>query len=212
MVYSPALGISMVFDFMSKTASKQTTPDPSSPEAAPTPPAAPPPAEPAATAPAGDGETESLSARAAKADEHWERLVRVSADFDNYRKRAAREKHEAIKFANESLITKLIPVLDSFDAALAGAPASSDAAADALRAGLALVQQQFKAVLAEAGVEEVDATGQAFDPTWHEAVSQQDSADVLEGHVLQQLRKGYKLRDRLLRPATVIVARKPAAA
>jgi molecular chaperone GrpE len=212
MVYSPALGISMVFDFMSKTASKQTTPDPSSPEAATTPPTAPPTAETAATAPAGDGETDSLSARTAKADEHWERLVRVSADFDNYRKRAAREKHEAIKFANESLITKLIPVLDSFDAALAGAPASSDAAADALRAGLALVQQQFKAVLAEAGVEEVDATGQAFDPTWHEAVSQQDSADVLEGHVLQQLRKGYKLRDRLLRPATVIVARKPAAA
>ena len=73
------------------------------------------------------------------------------------------------------------------------------------------MQQQFKAVLTEAGVEEVDATGQPFDPHWHEAVAQQDSAELPEGQVLQQLRKGYKLRDRLLRPASVIVARKPTA-
>lgn len=169
-----------------------------------------PPTVAAGEAVAGDGDLESLKARAAKADEHWERLLRVSADFDNYRKRAAREKQDAIKFANESLITKLIPVLDSFDAAVAGAPTAADSAVEALRTGLALVQQQFKGILTEAGVEEVDATGQEFNPTWHEAVAQQDSAAVPEGHVLQQLRKGYKLRDRLLRPASVIVARKSA--
>ena len=72
-----------------------------------------------------------------------------------------------------------------------------------------MVQQQFKTALADAGLEEVDATGQVFDPNWHEAISQQESAETPEGHVLQQLRKGYKLRDRLLRPATVIVAKHP---
>jgi molecular chaperone GrpE len=74
-----------------------------------------------------------------------------------------------------------------------------------------MIQQQLKSALAETGLEEVDAAGQPFDPALHEAVSQQESGDVPEGHVLQQLRKGYKLRDRLLRAATVIVAKKPAA-
>jgi molecular chaperone GrpE len=134
------------------------------------------------------------------------------ADFDNFRKRAAREKQDAIKYANESLITKLLPVLDSFEAALIAASDAKDETAEALRTGVAMVLQQLKSVLAEAGVEEVDATGQAFDPNWHEAVSQQESAETPEGHVLQQLRRGYKLRDRLLRPASVIVAKHPATA
>jgi molecular chaperone GrpE len=195
--------------FMSKTALKQATPAPPTPAAAP----AGPDASAAAAATPGPEEMdlEALKEQAAKAAEHWDRFLRVSADFDNFRKRAHREKQEAIKYANESLITKCIPILDSFDAALAAPPAPADSVAEALRAGLALVQQQFKAVLTEAGVEEVDATGQPFDPHWHEAVAQQDSAELPEGQVLQQLRKGYKLRDRLLRPASVIVARKPTA-
>ena len=73
-----------------------------------------------------------------------------------------------------------------------------------------MIQQQLKNVLAETGLEEIDAAGKPFDPAMHEAVSQQESADVPEGHVLLQIRKGYKLRDRLLRPAAVIVAKKPA--
>jgi molecular chaperone GrpE len=74
-----------------------------------------------------------------------------------------------------------------------------------------MIQQQLKSALAETGLEEIDATGKPFDPTLHEAVSQQESADVPEGNVLQQIRKGYKLKERLLRPATVIVAKHPAA-
>jgi len=73
-----------------------------------------------------------------------------------------------------------------------------------------MIFQQLKKVLTESGLEEVDASGQTFDPNLHEAVSQQESKEVPEGNVLQQLRKGYKLRDRLLRPATVVVAKKPA--
>ena len=74
-----------------------------------------------------------------------------------------------------------------------------------------MIQQQLKSVLTETGLEEIDAAGKLFDPNFHEAVSEQESADVAEGHVLQQLRKGYKFKDRLLRPATVVVAKKPAA-
>ena len=154
-------------------------------------------------------EYEELRGRAAKADEHWDRLVHTTADFENFRKRAAREKQDAIRYANESLITRLLPALDSLDAALSAAQKAGDPATVALAQGVGLVQQQFKAALAEAGLEEVDATGQVFDPNWHEAISQQDSTDVPEGQVLQQLRKGYKLRDRLLRPATVVVAKHP---
>jgi molecular chaperone GrpE len=152
---------------------------------------------------------EELKVRAEKADDHWGRLVRTSADFDNFKKRAAREKQDAIRYANEGLLEKLVPVLDNFDAALSAAQTSSADGAQSLQTGVAMIFQQLKKVLTESGLEEVDATGQAFDPNLHEAVSQQESKDVPEGNVLQQLRKGYKLRDRLLRPATVVVAKKP---
>ncbi len=154
---------------------------------------------------------EEMQAKAAKADEHWERLLRTTADFDNYKKRAAREKQDAIKYANESLVGKIIPVLDNFEMALAAAQSSSADGLKSLQDGVAMIQTQLKSVLTEAGLEDIDATGKPFDPNLHEAVSQQESATVAEGHVLQQLRKGYKLRERLLRPATVIVAKAPAA-
>jgi molecular chaperone GrpE len=153
---------------------------------------------------------EELKERSAKADENWDRLLRTTADFENFKKRAAREKQEAIRFANEALIEKLIPVLDNFDMALAAAQSSSTDAGQSLQAGIAMIHQQLKNSLAEAGMEEVNATGQAFDPNVHEAVSQRETDDTPEGQVIQQLRKGYKLRDRLLRPASVIVAKKPA--
>jgi len=152
---------------------------------------------------------EDLKARAEKADEHWDRLVRATADFDNFKKRAAREKQDAIRYANEGLLEKLVPVLDNFDAALSAAQNSPAGSAQSLQTGVAMIFQQLKKVLTDSGLEEVDATGQAFDPNLHEAVSQQESKEVPEGNVLQQLRKGYKLRERLLRPATVVVAKKP---
>jgi molecular chaperone GrpE len=154
-----------------------------------------------------------LKARAAKADEHWDRLLRIAADFENFKKRAARERQEAAQAATAALVNKLLPVLDHFEmaqAAAQNAPAPQAGMA-ALHNGISMVQQQLKGILAETGLEEVDASGRPFDPAWHEAVSQLEAAGVPEGQVLQQIRKGYKLRDRLLRPATVIVAKKPAA-
>ena len=152
---------------------------------------------------------EALKAGTAKAKEYWDKLLRTTADFDNYKKRAARERQDAVKFANEGIIGTLIPVLDNFEMALAATAGSQNAAIQSLQSGVAMIHQQLKKALSDAGLEEVDASNQPFDPNFHEAVSQQESADVPEGHVLQQLRKGYKLRDRLLRPATVVVAKKP---
>jgi molecular chaperone GrpE len=154
-----------------------------------------------------------LQTRAAKADEHWERLLRTTADFDNFKKRAARERTEAAQFANASLLQKLIPILDNFEMAQTAAQTAqaTPEGIASLRSGIAMIQQQLKSALTESGLEEVDATGKPFDPTFHEAVSQQETADLPEGQVAQQLRKGYKFRDRLLRPATVIVAKAPAA-
>jgi molecular chaperone GrpE len=153
---------------------------------------------------------EDLKDRAAKADENWQRLLRTSADLDNYKKRAARERDEAVKFANESLIKKLVPVLDNFEMALAATAQNQAGTTQSLQTGVTMIHQLLKNALLESGLEEVDSTGKTFDPNWHEAVSQQETTEVAEGQVLQQLRKGYKLRDRLIRPATVIVAKKPA--
>ncbi len=104
---------------------------------------------------------------------------------------------------------KLIPVLDTFEMALNAANAENGA--QSLQAGVGMIQSQLKNVLAEAGLEEIDATNKPFDPNFHEAVAQKETAEVPEGHVAQQLRKGYKFRDRLVRAASVVVAKKPAA-
>jgi molecular chaperone GrpE len=186
-------------------------PEPAEPAAGPAEPAVAEPLVPVEPATITAEQLEELKGRAAKADENWERLLRTTADFENFKKRAAREKQEAIKFANESLLQKLVPVLDTFDRAVSATQNGQTDAVKSLQTGVSMVFQQLKQALAEAGLEEVDATGKIFDPNLHEAVSQKETADAPEGQVVQQLRKGYKLRERLLRPATVIVAKAPAA-
>ena len=184
---------------MSKTKTDLPKPETAAAVPAPLPPPAPAPLE-------------ELKTRAAKADEHWERLLRTTADFDNFKKRAAREKTEAAQYANFSLIQKLLPVLDNFEMALTAAQTAQGDKLASFQSGVAMIQQQLKAALTETGLEEIDAAGQPFDPNLHEAISEQESTEVAEGTVLQQLRKGYKLKDRLVRPATVMVAKKPFAA
>ncbi|HKI67961.1 MAG TPA: nucleotide exchange factor GrpE, partial [Verrucomicrobiae bacterium] len=160
------------------------------------------------------GQLTELQARAAKADENWQRLLRTMADFENFKRRAAREKQDAVKYANEALIQKLLPILDNFDMALAATQSGQNSnpsdTVQNLQTGVSMILQQFRTALTDAGLEEVDAANQVFDPNLHEAISQQETVEVPEGHVVQQLRKGYRLRDRLLRPASVIVAKQPA--
>jgi molecular chaperone GrpE len=169
------------------------------------------PADAAASSELTPEQLAELQNRAAKAGEHWDHLLRVTADLENFKKRAARERLEAAQFANAALLQKLLPILDNFEMALAAAKNSQGASLDSLQAGISMIQQQLQTVLTESGLEELDATGKPFDPAVHEAISQQESESVPEGHVLQQIRKGYKLRERLLRPSAVIVAKKPAA-
>ena len=134
---------------------------------------------------------------------------RSAAELDNYRKRTARDLSETVKYANASLLESLLPVLDNFDYGMTAARAESEGSN--LYLGLSMVLRQVQDFLKDNGVEEIPTAGAAFDPKFHEAVSQQASDTVPEGGILSQTRKGYKLRDRLLRPASVIVSSGPVA-
>lgn len=154
-------------------------------------------------------EIEQLRAQAAKAKEFQEMLLRTAAELENYKKRVAREKQDAAKYMNEGILQKLIPVLDNFEMASAATGSNQNASVQSLQTGVNMILTQLKNALGEAGLEAIDAVGQKFDPNIHEALSQQETTDVPEGQVVQQLRRGYKLRDRLLRPAAVVVSKSP---
>jgi molecular chaperone GrpE len=162
----------------------------------------------ASPAQAAPGAEDPLKSETEKARHYYDQWVRTAADLENYKKRAARERQEAIRFANENLVEKLIPIVDNFDMAVA-ATSAPNASLQSVQAGVSMIYQQLKNILSEAGLEEIDASNKPFDPNWHEAVSQQTTNEAPEGQVVQQLRKGYKLRDRLIRPAGVVVAKKP---
>ena len=130
--------------------------------------------------------------------------MRTQADFENYRKRSIREKEEAVKYANAVLIERLIPLLDNFEFGLQAARAEGS---QGVILGFEMVAKQFQEFLASVGVEPVEAEGQPFDPNLHEAVGHEPSETVPEGVVIRQLRKGYKLRDRLIRAANVFVSK-----
>ena len=134
--------------------------------------------------------------------------MRTAADFDNYRKRATREKEDAIRYANASLLGDLLPLLDNFELGLDAA--RSAPGADAILQGLGMVAKQFRDFLSSSGLEEIKTDGAVFDPNVMEAVGHETDGSVPEGKVLRQTRRGYKLRDRLLRPASVVVSKGPA--
>ncbi|MFM2199311.1 MAG: nucleotide exchange factor GrpE [Verrucomicrobiota bacterium] len=141
---------------------------------------------------------EQLEAEAAK----WKELsLRTAAEMDNLRKRTAREREEAIRYANQRLLEELLPVIDNFEM---GMMAAAQDTSSMIYIGMDMVRKQLNEFLSAQGVDEIPATGQ-FDPNLHDAVSQEPS-DQPEGEIIRISRKGYKLRDRLLRPASVVVA------
>ena len=137
-----------------------------------------------------------------------DRVLRLQADFENYRKRMDREKKDWIAFASEKLVLELLPVLDHFELGLADS--AKNGAPAAFIDGFQLVCNQLRAALEKAGVQAIDAEGAAFDPHLHEAITQLPSADVPADHVVAQTRRGYKLGDKLLRAAQVVVSSGPA--
>ena len=151
-------------------------------------------------------ELKELREQAAKAAEYYDRLQRQVAEADNLRKRLAKEKQDAIRYANEALIENLLPTMDSFEMAITATRDSGANNIESLKTGIEMVYTQLKRTLEEAGVTEIDAVGQAFDPSQHEAMSRKQTDEADEGTVLEQTRKGYRLRDRLLRAASVVVA------
>jgi len=146
---------------------------------------------------------------AAEAEKYRDLAMRTAADFDNFRKRAAREKEDSIRFANSSLLGDLLPLIDNFELGLDAA--KSAPGADAILQGLGMVARQFRDFLTSSGVTEIPTEGADFDPNLMEAVGHENDPAVPEGKVLRQTRRGYKLRDRLLRPASVFVSKGPAA-
>jgi molecular chaperone GrpE len=133
--------------------------------------------------------------------------LRARADLDNFRKRSLREKEDAIRYANNGLLEKLLPVLDNFELGLDAAKTAPDAASVLL--GMSMVQKQLQEFIRTQGLEEVKTEGEIFDPKKHDAVAQEFSADIPEGQVIRQVRKGYNLKDRLIRASSVIVSKGP---
>jgi molecular chaperone GrpE len=139
----------------------------------------------------------------AERDSLFDRLARLQAEFDNYRKRASRENAEFRDYAVADAVRSLIPVVDNFTLALKNAQANPDE----FRKGVELIQKQLQEALQKIGVQRVPAEGQPFDPRVHEAIEVVESNQVPDNHVLEELQPGYKIKDRLLRPAMVRVAK-----
>ena len=164
----------------------------------------------AARAPAADNaqpEEDDGDSLQADLDRFRDLALRSQADFENYKKRAAREKEEAIKYANSSLLEKLIAIVDNFELGLEAARAEGEKSP--VFSGMSMVLKQLMDFLAESGLQPIDATGQKFDPNLHEAIAHEPSDEVPEETVIRQMRRGYKMKDRLLRPSSVVVSSGP---
>ena len=140
----------------------------------------------------------------AERDTLLDRLARMQAEFDNARKRSAKEQQDFRDYALVDTIKTLLPVLDSFERALQTSPEKSE-----FHVGVELIHKQLQDALAKIGVRPIPARGEQFDPRYHEAIEMVDTEDAEDHHVLDELQRGYKLKDRLLRPAMVRVARNP---
>jgi len=147
-----------------------------------------------------ESELEKLKAERAA---YLDRAARIQAEFENFRKRQAREQQDFKEYAVADAIKALLPILDSLDRALRTKAVSLED----FRGGIELIDKQFHDALAKLGVEPIEAQGQEFDPNFHQAVQMVDSDEVQDNHVIDEFQRGYKLKDRLLRPAMVRVAR-----
>src|SRR5271157_4160804 len=149
-----------------------------------------------------EAELETLRAERAN---YVDRLAGLQAEFDNFRKRSVREQQDFRDYALAEALKSLLPILDSLDRALK----TSEASVQDFRSGIELIDKQFHDALARLGVEPIPAEGELFDPNLHQAVQMVDTAEVADNHVIDELQRGYRIKDRLLRPAMVRVAHNP---
>jgi molecular chaperone GrpE len=161
-------------------------------------------AEPGVAAQPPEPEPELQKVRAER-DTLLDRLARLQAEFENARKRAVREQQDYREYAVSDTVKSLLPILDSFERAL---QVSGNNGND-LRSGVELIYKQLQDALVKLGLRQIPAKGEPFDPHLHEAIEMVDTDEVEDHHVLDELQRGYKLKERLLRPAMVRVARNP---
>jgi molecular chaperone GrpE len=157
-------------------------------------------------APQDEGEAlrRQLEAKTVEAAQNFDRLLRERAELENYKKRAQRERADTLKFANEQLVRDLLPMVDNLERAIEHAEVGGEGRS--LAEGVSLVLKGLLDVLARHGVTRIEAAGHPFDPTVHEAVMQVPTDDIAPNQVVQQFQPGYRLHDRLLRPAQVSVS------
>jgi molecular chaperone GrpE len=155
----------------------------------------------------GEGE-DPMAGLQADLDRFRDLAMRSQADFENYKKRCAREKEEAIKYANKDLLDRLVAIVDNFELGLEAARGEGEKSP--IYSGMNLVLKQLNDFLADNGLQPIEAVGKKFDPNLHEAIAHERSDEAPEGTVIRQTRRGYRLKDRLLRPSTVVVSSGPA--
>ena len=163
--------------------------------------------QPSAAAASSADPEDALAGLQADLDRFRDLALRSQADFENYKKRAAREKEDAVKYANSSLLQRLVSILDNFELGLAAA--KTEGTQSPIYSGMVLVQKQLNDLLEENGLQAIESEGKKFDPNMHEAIAHEPS-DVPEETVIRQARRGYRFKDRLLRPARVVVSSGPA--
>jgi molecular chaperone GrpE len=146
-----------------------------------------------------------LEEKEKEAKDNYDRYLRAMADLDNYKKRAAREKADILKYGKEDIIRDILPFLDSLDRALENTGGND---AQAFKDGIALIQDQLLCCLKKHGVERIESTGRDFDPNFHEALMQLDSKEHEDNKIVSEMGKGYLLNGRLLRPSRVCVCKK----
>ena len=147
-----------------------------------------------------------LETKTGEAEENYDRLLRVSAEFENYKKRTAREMVDFQKYANQSLLRELLPIIDNLELAIKAAAEAADSTDACLLDGVELTRKEILKVFENFNVEPIDALGKPFDPNFHEAVMREESDEHPENTVVNELQKGYLMHDRLLRPSMVVVA------
>ncbi|MGQ9630083.1 MAG: nucleotide exchange factor GrpE [bacterium] len=138
-------------------------------------------------------------------DGYYDRLLRVAAEFDNYKKRMEKERADIIRYANVDLIQELLPVLDNLERALSSAKESHSV--ESLIQGVEITLKQFLTILGKYGLEKIEAEGQKFDPNVHEAMMVEESEEHGENVIIEELQRGYKIGDRVVRPSLVKVAK-----
>lgn len=138
------------------------------------------------------------------ADEHQQRLLRVQADYDNFRRRTVKEKEELAQYATSKLVTELLPVLDNFERALSTTPAGAES--EAFAKGVNMIFRQLEGALKAEGLTAMETVGQPFNPEYHQAIMQVESEEYEEGIVTEEVQKGYLLKNKVLRPAMVKVS------